>query len=54
MKILSLIIHPSHSKPTRLLFIFGTQIKIYLMKSENVLSLHWQLCNYHFDAYRSS
>jgi len=30
-------------KPVRLSFIFGTQMKIFLMKSESFLSLHWQL-----------
>jgi len=38
------------SKPLRLLFIFGIQMKVFLMKSESFLSLHWQLRNYHFDS----
>ncbi len=29
-------------QPVRALFIFGTQIKIFLMKSESFLTLHWQ------------
>jgi len=28
------------------LFIFGTQMKTFLMKSESFLSLHWQLKNF--------
>jgi len=44
MKILSLITHPHVvPNPVRLLFIFRTQMKIFLMKSESFLSLHWQL-----------
>jgi len=35
-------------------FIFGTQVKIFLMKSESFLSLHWQLHNYHIDQSKSS
>ncbi len=34
-----------HSKPVRPLFIFGTQIKIFLIKSESFLTLHRQQCN---------
>ncbi len=33
------------SKPIRPLFIFGTQIKIFLMKYESSLTLHRQQCN---------
>jgi len=34
---------PSHHlKPVRLSFIFGTKIKIFLMKSESILPSHWQ------------
>jgi len=29
-------------------------MKMFLMKSEWFLSLHWQIRNYHFDAYKSS
>ncbi len=35
------------SKPVRPLLIFGTQIKISLMKSKNFLTLHRQQCNWH-------
>ncbi len=35
------------SKPIRHLFIFTTQIKIFLMKSESFLTLHRQQWNYH-------
>jgi len=38
-----------HSKPIRLSFIFETQMKIFLMKSESFLFLHWQLRDYHID-----
>lgn len=40
MKILSLITHPPHfiSKAVRLSFIFGTQIKIVLMKSKSLVT----------------
>ncbi len=34
-------------KPIRPSFIFGTQIKIFLMKSESFLTLHRQQGNYH-------
>jgi len=51
-KILSFITRP-RAVP-RLLFIFGEQMKIFLMKSERFLSLHWQLCNYLFCAAKSS
>ncbi len=44
MKILSLITH-RHVKPVRLSFIFGTQIKIFLMKSKSSLTLHRQQRN---------
>ncbi len=48
MKILSLITHPHVvPNPLRPLFIFRTQIKIFLMKSESFLTLHWQQRNYH-------
>jgi len=33
------------SKPVRPLFIFGTQIKTFLMKSESSLTLHRQQCS---------
>jgi len=33
------------SKSIRPLFIFGTQIKIFLMKSDTFLSLHWEQRN---------
>ncbi len=33
------------SKPVRHSFIFGTQIKIFLMISESSQTLHWQQCN---------
>uniref|UniRef100_A0A8C1JW99 Rho GTPase activating protein 4b n=1 Tax=Cyprinus carpio TaxID=7962 RepID=A0A8C1JW99_CYPCA len=46
MKILSLITQPScRSKPVRPSFIFRTQIKIFLMKSESFLTLHKHQCN---------
>ncbi len=46
MKTVSLI--PScRSKPVRPSFIFGTQIKIFLIKSESFLTLHRQQRNYH-------
>ncbi len=35
------------SKPVRLSIIFGTQIKIFLMKSESFLTLHRQQGFYH-------
>jgi len=35
MKILSVITHPNVVQPLKLLFIFGTQIKIFLIKSES-------------------
>ncbi len=35
-----------HSKPVRPSFIFGTQIKIFLMKSESYLTLHRQKHNW--------
>uniref|UniRef100_A0A8C1PS54 receptor protein-tyrosine kinase n=1 Tax=Cyprinus carpio TaxID=7962 RepID=A0A8C1PS54_CYPCA len=35
------------SKPVRSLFVFRTQIKIFLMNSESSLTLHRQQCNYH-------
>jgi len=35
MKILSAITHPCCSNPIRLSFIFGTQIKIFLIQSES-------------------
>ncbi len=35
------------SKPVRPLFIFGTQIKIFLLKSESFLTLYRQQHNYH-------
>ncbi len=38
MKILSLITHP-HVVPWKSFFIFGTQIKIFLMKTESFLTL---------------
>ncbi len=49
------IVHPiminyspsCHSKPVRSLFIFGTQIKIFLMKSESFLTLHRQQGSYY-------
>ncbi len=45
MKILS--VTPSwRSKPVRPSIIFGTQIKIFLMKSESFLTLHRQQCNW--------
>ncbi len=44
MKIMSLITHP-HVVPVRPPFIFGTQIKIFLMKSESSLTLHRQQNN---------
>ncbi len=47
MKILSLITHPCCSKPVRPLFIFGMQIKVFLMKSESFLTLHRQQHNWH-------
>ncbi len=42
------IVLPScRSIHVRLLLIFGTQMKIILMKSESFLTLHRQQCNYH-------
>ncbi len=38
---------PSCSEPVRPLFIFRTQIKIFLMKYESFLTLHWQQGNYY-------
>ncbi len=38
-----------HSKPAGPLFIFGTQIKVFLMKSKSFLSLQWQQRNYHVE-----
>ncbi len=35
------------SKPVRPSFIFGTQIKMFLIKSESSLTLHRQQCNWH-------
>ncbi len=47
IKILSLISHPHViPKPVRTSFIFGTQIKILLMKFESFLTLHRQQRNY--------
>jgi len=40
MKILSLITHPHVPNCEKLLLIFGTQMKIFSMKSESFLSLH--------------
>ncbi len=37
-----------HSKPMIILFIFRTQIKIFLMESESFLSLHRQQHNYYY------
>ncbi len=34
-----------HSKPVRSSFIFGTQFKIFLMKSKSFLTLHREQCN---------
>ncbi len=52
IQILSLITHPHVvSKPVRPSFIIGTQIKIFLMKSESFLTLHRQqrcLLNHNF------
>ncbi len=42
-------IHPKiscHSKPMRPLFIFWTQMKIFLIKSESFLALHRKQCNW--------
>ncbi len=36
-----------HSKPVRHLFVFGTQIKIFLIKSERSLTIHRQQGSYH-------
>jgi len=53
MKIVTLI-RLLHSKPVRLSFIFGTQMKTFLMKYESFMycNLHWQLpnWNYYIDA----
>ncbi len=47
MKVLVINYSPScHSKQVRLSFIFGTQIKIFLMTSESFLILHWQQHNF--------
>ncbi len=40
MKILSLITHPHAVQNQRHSFIFGTQIKMFLMKSKSFLTLH--------------
>ncbi len=45
MKLMLLIIHPHVIPNTRPSFIFRTQIKIFLMKSESFLILHRQQCN---------
>ncbi len=45
MKVLSL----SKTLPVRPSFIFGTQIKIFLMKSKSFLTLHRQQCNWNVD-----
>ncbi len=42
------IVHPKMKIPSSLAsFIFGTQIKIFMMKSETFLTLHRQQCNLH-------
>ncbi len=45
-KTLSLITHACRSKPVRPSFIFRTQIKMFLMKSESYLTLHRQQHNW--------
>ncbi len=57
MKILSLITYTSHSchfKPIRPSFIFWTQIKIFLMKSESFLTLHRQQHNWNIQGLKGS
>ncbi len=41
-----------HSKPVNPSFIFGTQIKMSLMKSESFLTLHRRQQNYHVQVVR--
>jgi len=54
VKILSSFTH-HHVIDVRFSFISGkTQMKIFLIKSERILSLHWQLRNWLFDASKSS